>query len=129
MADATAVPLKDHFDALNAQRDRYEDRLDEAERRHADKEASWIKEKFDLHNNLLRAWQIASTEDRANFVKTATFEALKEAFGVNKVTTATALNLAEGKSRGFDTVRIFVTFIAGIVVAAVGTYVALRGPR
>lgn len=126
MTEST-VSLKDHFDALNAQRDRYEDILREERRMHADDRASWIKEKFELHNNLLRAWQIASTEDRANFVKTATFEALKDAFGVNTVTTAKALTLAEGKSRGFDAVRVGVTFVAGLIVAAIAMWAALKG--
>jgi Flp pilus assembly protein TadB len=113
------VTLKDHFDALNAQRERYEETVRVLEQRHADREAAWIKEKFDLHNNLLRSWQAATTEDRANFVKTATFESLKEAFGVNTMTTAKALTLAEGKSKGLALVVAGASFVAGLVVAGI----------
>jgi hypothetical protein len=126
MSDST-VPLKAHFDALNAQRDRYEHIIQNLEQRHADREASWIKEKFDLHNNLLMAWQKASTEDRANFVKTATFESLKEAFGTNTTTTAKALTLAEGKSKGFAAVVAGAAFICGVIAALAAAWGALHG--
>lgn len=121
------VNLKDHYDALNAQRDRYETTINELKDRHADREASWIKEKFDLHNNLLRSWQQGTAEDRANFVKTATFESLKEAFGVNKMTTATALTLAEGKNKGLALVVAGASFVAGLVVAGIAVWGAVHG--
>ena len=50
------VPLKDHIDALNAQRDRYEDILRAEHRRYDDRERQWTSEEFTKHNNLLRAW-------------------------------------------------------------------------
>jgi hypothetical protein len=128
MGATGTVPLKDHFDAILAQRDRYELAIRMLEQRHADREASWIKEKFDIHNNLLRAWQVASNEDRAQFVKTATFEALRDAFGVNTVTTAKALTLAEGKSKGYGAVTQAVAFVCGVVVALAAAWAVLR-PR
>jgi hypothetical protein len=126
MTNSEAVPLKEHFDALNAQRDKYEGIVRELQLRHSEKEAAWIKEKFDLHNNLLRAWQVSSNEDRANFVKTATFEALKDAFGVNTVTTAKALTLAEGKGKGYAVVVAGGSFVAGIVLAVAAAWAMFR---
>lgn len=130
------ISVRSHFEALRAADEKL-DGVREAHRlevktmleKFSQLEASWIKEKFDLHNNILRAWQLASAEDRGNFVKTATFEALKEAFGVNTVTTAKALTLAEGKTRGFESVRIAVAFACGILVSIAATYGMLKGLR
>jgi hypothetical protein len=132
------VSLKDYFDAILTARDRhdeivrdmtfrYEDVIHRIEQRNTDREAAWIKEKFDSHNNLLRAWQLASTEDRANFVKMATFEALRDAFAVNTTTTAKALTLAEGKSSGYHTVVAGLAFAGGMVIAFGAAWAMLHG--
>ena len=72
--------------------------------------------------------EVSSNEDRANFVKTATFEALKDAFGTNTATTAKALTLAEGKSRGYVAVMAGVSFVAGVIIALVAAKTLLLHP-
>jgi len=113
-----SVSLKEHFEALRA-----------ADLRNAEDRAEWTKEKFALHNNLLDKWREASERDRGNFVTSEAFDALKAAFDVYKDITAKALALAEGKSKGLETVRVGITFVLGMLVAAVGLYAATKGLR
>jgi len=137
VADVGGVSLKNHFDALNELRERMEaiaraseqrsqDIIRALEQRSADNIAAWLKEKALLHNNLFQAWEKATAEDRATFVKTATFEALRDAFGVNTATTAKALTLAEGKSKGYATVVAAASFVVGIAVAAASAFAMFR---
>jgi len=134
------ISLEKHLNETTRLRERYEDILrhaierseailQDAERRHIEKEASWIKEKFDLHNNLLKAWQSSSAEDRLNFVKTATFEGFKDQVLAGAVSTAKALTLAAGKAEGYTNVRVLVGFVITVVVAIISTYLAVRGMR
>lgn len=122
MPDDDGVSLKDHIAALNLQRDRYEDIIRGLEQRGADNVAAWLKEKSDLHNNLLRAWEKATADDRAMFVRVATFQALEDKFETNTSMTAKALALAEGKSRGYSAVMTAAGFVGGLVVAFAAAY-------
>lgn len=65
--------------------------------------------------------------DRSLFASKDTVNALKEAFDIYKEITAKALALAEGKSKGYDTVRTAVSFAIGLGVAGVGMWAALKG--
>lgn len=122
---AKGVSLKEHFDALAAQRVRYEGIIHVLEQRHADQAAAWIKEKFESHNNLLQAWRSASDADRATFVKLAAFDALSDKFNLNTETTAHALTLAEGKSRGYLSVAQVLTFVGGLIVTGISVGAAI----
>ena len=85
------------------------------------------KERLESHNNLLTKWQEATAADRARFASAEALSALTKSFDVYKEITARALALAEGKSRGFDAVRVGVSFIAGLMIAGVGVWATLRG--
>lgn len=119
------VSLREYFDALRTADLRSLDLLRETARERED----WTRQKFEMHNNLLEKWSAATERDRGNFVTMDAFTALKDAFDIYKDITAKALALAEGKSKGFDVVRVGVTFAAGLVIAGVTVYAATRGLR
>jgi hypothetical protein len=131
------VTIKAHYDALNAQRDRFDAVVHDLKIRHdtivrdlevrfATEQAGWIREKFTLHNNLLEAWRQSSNEDRATFIKTAEFDSLKEAFGVDRITATKALAMAEGRSKAYAAVVASIGFVSGLVIAFAGTYSAFH---
>lgn len=120
------VTLKEHLDALTTQRDKYELLLRAADLKAVDQAAEWTKERLQSHNDLLNKWRDATEKDRGNFVTMAAFDALKDAFGVYKEATLSALKIAEGKSRGFDAVRTGISFVLGVVVSGVGLWIALH---
>jgi hypothetical protein len=112
------VTLKEHLEALRT-----------ADARAVELVREWVRERLESHNGLLKAWQQASEQDRENFARKDALEALQREFATYKEITAKALTLAEGKSKGFDTVRAAVTFVAGLLVAGLTVYAATKGLR
>jgi hypothetical protein len=111
-----SVSLKEHFEAL----------------RRSDQEAidlvrEWVKERLDSHNDLLKKWEAATEKDRQSFARQETLEALKREFFTYKEITAKALTLAEGQNKGFDMVKGSVTFVAGLMIAGLAMWAALKG--
>lgn len=110
------VSLKEHFEALR-----------EADLRAVELVREWTKERLESHNNLLTKWQESTAADRSRFASAESLNALTKSFDVYKEITARALALAEGKSSGFDAVRIGASFVAGVILAAVAVWGALHG--
>jgi hypothetical protein len=108
------VPLKEHFEALRA-----------ADQRALELVREWVKERLESHNGLIHKMEA----DRELFASRDTVTALKEAFEVYKEITAKSLALAEGKSKGLETIRVAVTFVVGTLVGLVGLYAASKGLR
>jgi hypothetical protein len=127
MGKHETVSLKDYIDGIGALHLYYGGVIREMETRWHDREASWQNEKFAAHNNLLRAWQAASAEDRATFVKMTAFDALADKFATNVSTTAKALTLAEGKSEGYSAVTLGVGFLCTVVIAFAAAWAMLHG--
>lgn len=116
MAGDGHVTLKEHLEALRA-----------ADLRAVELVREWTKERLESHNNLLLKWQEATAADRSRFASAEALSALNKSFDVYKEITDRALTLAEGKSRGFDAVRVAASFAAGLVVAGIGVWAAVRG--
>lgn len=114
-----SVSLKDHYDALRAA----DERQREADQRAIDLVREWTKERLLSHNGLIDKMD----RDRALYASRDTVDALKDAFDAYKDITAKALTLAEGKSKGFDSVRVGMAFVAALAVASVTVWLAVRG--
>lgn len=122
----STISLREHLAALREADERAINLLRDAnaELRRADQDAirqaaEWTKERLASHNELLKKWEAATERDRQTFVSIQAFDALKEAFDLNREVTSKALALAEGKTKGVDTVRIAVSFVIGIGIALV----------
>ncbi len=112
------VSLKEHLEVLRKADDRAVDLVRE-----------WVKERLETHNGILDEWRQSSERDRDTFARKDALDALEKEFGTYKEITAKALTLAEGKSKGFDAVRVAITFAAGLLVAGLTVYAATRGMR
>jgi len=111
-----SVSLKKYFKALR-EADQVAIKLDRR----------WTRERLKTHNDLLNKWRDATDKDREAFARKETLDSLTREFATYRDITAKALTLAEGKSKGVDLVRGAVTFVAGVVVAFITAYVALKG--
>lgn len=109
------VSLEKHFAVLR-----------EADQRAIELVREWTQERLDSHNNLLSKWQEATERDRRNYASREMLESLKQAFEIYKEITAKALALAEGKTKGFDTVRASVAFVGGLLVAGLSVWAVLK---
>jgi hypothetical protein len=116
MPDENTVSLKEHFAALRA-----------ADQAALALDREWVQERLASHNDLLNKWRDATERDRGNFVSIDQFDALRKEFDTYREITAKALTLAEGKSRGVDSVRTAVSFVAGVAIALLAAWVAFRG--
>jgi hypothetical protein len=127
MGKRNSVPLRDYVDALLAQRDHYNTIIHDINQRTLDREAMWVKEKFESHNDVLRAWRDATLTDRSSFVSVDSFNALRDTFEASTAATAKALALAEGKGKAYQIVVGGVAFVGGLVVAFAAAWAMLHG--
>jgi len=111
------VSLKKHFEALRA--------ADQAALKLV---SDWTRERLESHNGLLKQWRDASEKDRDSFARKETLDALAASFATYREITAKALDLAEGKSRGFGmSAGVIVQIISSIasIAAVLGVAIVL----
>ena len=115
---ADGISLKEHFEALR-----------EEDRRAVDLVREWVQERLESHNGLLKQWRDATEKDRESYARKDDLKSLEREFAIYKEITAKALTLAEGKRSGVDAVRVSITFVAGIIVAAIAFWGVTQGLR